>query len=576
MRLTILIATALFYNAGFSQVKDLKITKADKLYKEYAYSEFIKVYEGVADKGYKSIDLFKKLGDAYFFNSDYVKANKWYEELYELEGDKETVYYYRYAQTLKSVGENEKSAAYLEKFYQLKKINRDLKKNTDTYDAAIEDYSSRYVVEDSEVNSEFADYGVTPYNDRIVFASTRKPEKGNSKKDYWTSDYYTSLFSASLSKDGSLSNIRSFANEIRGNYHLFSPVFTKDGKTMYFSRNNDQMGKSNIVSGIVLKIFKANLVNGQWKNVTALPFNNDAYNCIHPALSKDEKTLYFVSDMPGGYGDTDIYQVVINDSLDSYGVPRNLGPIVNTAGKETFPHIGEDGLLYFASNGHVGLGGLDLFVRNVKKNDSIPYLVRNLGKPMNSSYDDFNFVKIEGSDFGFFASNRQGGKGKDDIYRFRENILQESEKGDLAFTSLVTKDVDGLAIKDFVVDVGYDLAKNLNLKNILVGLGQYKITNDLEIELQKIVELMRIYPHLNIDIKAHTDSSGPAAYNLKLSNQRAKAAMDYLVSNGVAKERIAAKGYGESFLLNHCSDNVKCTAEEHKINRRIEFIVVKK
>ncbi|MFB3390299.1 OmpA family protein [Flavobacterium sp. LAR06] len=571
------IVTLLSFITSFSQEKkESKLTKADRLYEKYAYSEFIRVYEGVAERGFKSVDLFGKLGDAYLFNSDFDRANKWYTELFALEGDKEPIYYYRYSQTLKSVGDIGKAVSYFEQFSRLDGNDMRVKnyKNNHGDLSEIADYSDCYLIEDVGINSSFSDYGLTVYHDKAVFTSSRKPENGKNMKDSWTSDYYTSLYWAALSKEGSLSEVQTFAKEVQGDYHESSPVFTKDGKTMYFAGNDVAKRKSAAVSAVVLKIYKASLIDGQWKDIVVLPFNNDFYSCTHPALSPDEKTLYFVSDMPGGFGDSDLYEVSVGNNGATYGSPVNLGAIVNTSGKETFPYLNTDGRLYFASNGHLGLGGLDLFVTDVKKGPVFSSVL-NLGAPLNSSFDDFNYVKLDNSKIGFFSSNREGGKGKDDIYRFKEikSIIIEEPNVIVSRDDLIAPES---SLSDFVFDLNQDLGKYLNLENIFLNWGEYKITHDLEIEFQKIIMLMKIIPSLKIQIIGHTDSTGPAVYNMKLSNQRANAAMDYFVANDVARDRITTKGYGETLLINKCSDGVKCSEAEHRINRRIEFIVTEK
>jgi len=631
--------------ASFSQEKDHKLTKGDKLYDQYAYFESIAIYEKVANKGYKSTELFEKLGDAYFFNSDYSKANKWYTELFQLGGTIDPIYYYRYSQTLKSVGEGKKAEEYLQKFSKLNNTDARAMQyvGNQNYLAKIEDHSNVYSIEDAGVNTAFSDYGTAVYLDKILFSSSRMPEQGKNKKDSWTSDYYSSLYSASLSKEGTLSDVTFFAKEIQTAYHESSPVFTKDGKTIYFTRNNDQKRKANSTAPVLLKIYRANLVDGKWTGITELPFNSNIYSCAHPVLSPDEKTMYFASDMPGGHGDSDIYAVSIDNAKAIYGAPVNLGNTINTQGKETFPYVTNSDELYFASDGHLGLGGLDVFVINIK-NGNFTSKVQNIGKPINSSFDDFCFVQLNNSNIGFFTSNREGGVGKDDIYRFTKKKVSDLIKieGEVIdaetqlpitnavvsiydqnhnLISKVKSDANGRYVVEVngkdskggkfytkgeapnydtqettgniidgnfekvvtrlnktrnSIDTGSDLAKKLNIKNILFDLDKHNIRYDAEVELQKIVQVMKDYPEIKIAIGAHTDSRQSVSYNMKLSDRRAKSTMNYLITNGIAKDRITAKGYGESQLLNSCADGVKCSEAEHQKNRRVEFIIVEK
>jgi outer membrane protein OmpA-like peptidoglycan-associated protein len=628
--------------ASFSQTKDSKLTKADKLYDQYAYFKSIDVYEKVANQGYRSAELFEKLGDAYFFNAEYLQANKWYTELFKLSGEADPIYYYRYSQTLKSAGNKEKSDLYLAEFS--KRSNTDSRAvnyaNNKNYLSEIKDDTNQYTIEDAGINTVFSDYGTSFYKDRIVFTSSRLPEQGNGKKDNWTSDYFSSLYSAALSKDGSLSDVQFFAKEIQTKYHESDVVITKDGKTMFFTRNNDKKRKTNESNPVLLKIYKATLNKGKWDNVTELPFNNDNFSCAHPVLSPDEKVLYFSSDMPGGYGDSDIYKVAVNAAADTYGTPVNLGKNINTQGKETFPWISGDHQLYFASDGHLGLGGLDVFVTNIK-DDNYTNKVVNMGKPVNSQFDDFCFVQVNDSKLGFFTSNREGGKGKDDIYRFTQqeavvningqvvdnetqqpisnalvNVYDKNHnpiattnadvtgkfiipidiKKENGFyikaqspdydTNEITVNSNAIDLKKGVVialdktnkavAIDKDLAKSLNIKDILFDLDKSSIRPDAEVNLAKILVVLEQNPTMKIDIRSHTDSRQSAAYNLALSQRRAQSTLQWFVAHGIAKSRLTAKGYGESQLLNHCSDGVSCTEAEHQANRRSEFILVKK
>lgn len=636
------ISALMFFVTSFSQESDKKLIKGDKFYDKLSYIKSIEVYEKVANKGYKSVELFEKLGDSYFFNSQYTEANKWYTELFALNETVEPIYYYRYSQTLKSVGDSKKADQYLQEFSKLNIADdRAIQyKENKNYLSDIENNSNRYTVENAGINSAFSDYGSSIYNDTtLVFTSSRLPEKGSSKKDSWTSDYYSAIYSASLSKEGKLNNVKFFPKEIQTQYHESNPVFSKDGKTMYFTRNNSlKSKKSGSDKVLMLKIYKATFVNGKWGNVTELPFNSNVYSCAHPALSSDEKTLYFVSNMPGGFGDSDIYKVAIADE-NIYGNPMNLGKNINTHGKETFPFVNDKSELFFASDGHLGLGGLDVFVTNIK-DDSYSNKINNVGKPINSAFDDFCFTQLNNSKLGFFTSNREGGQGKDDIYCFNElkgleqnsiegvivdketnepipnaivaiydynhNIVAttkadqngkfktsiENTKGTTHYikaespeyeTQEITVNDDKVNLKKVVVGLakvkdsiaeGKNIAKTLNIKNIFFDLDKSIIRHDAEVELQKVVQVMKDYPNLKIDIRSHTDSRQSNNYNLKLSERRAKSTRDYLIANGIANNRLTGKGYGETKLLNKCADGITCSEDEHQANRRSEFIII--
>jgi outer membrane protein OmpA-like peptidoglycan-associated protein len=407
---------------GYSQKN--KVASADKKYDSYAYIDAIKTYERVAEKGYKSVDMFQKLGNAYYFNSEFEQAAKWYGELFAMNSDVEPEYYYRYAQSLKSIGEDDKSNQMLEKFHQ--KSGNDnrgvLFEKNRNYLEEIKANSGRYKIEDAGVNSKYSDYGSSYFQNKLVFASARDTGSLGQKKHKWTNQYFTNLYTADLdeSKTPSPTSITKFSKSINSKFNESTPIFTKDGKTMYFTRNNYIDGKKGKDGNRVtlIKIYKASLENDVWGKVTELPFDSDLYSTAHPTLSVDEKTLYFASDMPGTLGQSDIFKVKINEDA-TYGVPENVGKPINTEGKETFPFVTDENEFYFASDGHPGLGGLDIFVSKINPNGTFEK-VQNIGEEANSSKDDFAFLIDPKSQRGFLTSNRNGGQGYDDIYKFLE------------------------------------------------------------------------------------------------------------------------------------------------------------
>ena len=271
-----------------------KATVADKKYGNYAYIDAIKTYERVAAKGYKSVEMFQKLGNAYYFNAELEKAAKWYDELYAMNSDLESEYYYRYAQSLKSIGQNEKANEMLEKFYQ--KAGNDsrgrlFEKNRNYLDE-IKANSGRYKIEDAGINSKYSDYGSSYYQNKLVFASARDTGSLGQRKHQWTDQYFTNLYLADLDETMTPSEVKKFSKTINSKFHESTPVFTKDGKTMYITRNNYLDGKKGKDGNraTLIKIYKASLENNQWGKITELPFDADQYSTAHPALSADEKT----------------------------------------------------------------------------------------------------------------------------------------------------------------------------------------------------------------------------------------------------------------------------------------------
>lgn len=617
--------------------------KADKKYAGYAYIDAIEIYERLAEKGYRSAELYEKLGNAYYFNSEFKQAEKWYGELFSMGEENITPEtYYRYAQSLKSIGEYKKANQYLDTFAKKQETDTRAIKytNNKNYLEKIEANSGRYNIENSAINSPYSDYGAASYNGYVVFTSSRDTTGLFRRTHKWTNQSFTNLYVAKQSKDGKLSEATPFLKTMKGKYHESTPAITKDGQTIYFTRNNAATGDKGVSPDKIrlLKIYKAHQKDGKWDNIQELPFNSNNYSCAHPALSPDEKTLYFASDMPGGKGGTDLYKVSINNS--QYGKPENLGDKINTAGRESFPYISKNNELYFSSDGHPGLGGLDVFATR-KEKDSTYQIIHNVGKPLNGPMDDFAYIIDNTTKRGYFSSNREGGKGYDDLYNLLETrslftceqlikgkAVERTNNKPIPNVSITLYDINfkeigktktdaqgnyslemvqcgtryyvradkerfhtqehyvpvpderGETTQDFSLDikeqgipVGTDLFGLLNLNEILFDLDKSNIRPDAAIELDKVVAVLKDYPTMKIDIRAHTDSRGSAGYNERLSTRRASSTMQYMIDQGISKYRLSSKGYGESKLLNKCADKVPCTDEEHQKNRRSEFIV---
>ena len=405
-------------NSGFAQ--KAKIAAADKKYNSYAYIDAIQTYERLAEKGYQSVEMFEKLGNAYYFNSDFEKAAQSYEKLYQLQSELAPEYFYRYAQSLKATGKEKEAASILAKFENKSSDDsrsKRLKNNTD-YLEDIKANVGIYTIENAGINSKYSDYGSAIVDNKLIFTSARDTGGVGQRKHAWTGEHFTNLYAAGVNGELIPSNPVRYDANVNSKFHEATPVFTKDGNTMYFTRNNYLDGKKGKDANKVtlLKIYKATLVNNRWTNVTELPFNSNNFSTAHPALSPDEQTLYFVSDRPGTIGQSDLYKVAIN-SNGTYGEPINLGVEINTEGRETFPFVTKDNQLYFASDGHPGLGGLDVFTTKINNDGSFGE-VENDGAEVNSPKDDFGYYRDSEINKGFFSSNRDGGLGSDDIYRF--------------------------------------------------------------------------------------------------------------------------------------------------------------
>jgi outer membrane protein OmpA-like peptidoglycan-associated protein/tetratricopeptide (TPR) repeat protein len=398
-----------------------RVAKAEKDYNKYAYIDAIKTYERIYEKGYKSDDMLLKLGNAYYFNAELEKAAKYYTELYTSKEDQDAEFYYRYAQSLRATKDYTKADAMMDKFNA--KSGNDSRgklfaKNRD-YLAEIQKNSGRYTIENAGINSEYSDYGPAYMGTKVIFSSARDTGNFSKRKHTWTGQNFTNLYGADLSDDGTLGAVDKFGKKLNSKFHESTPAFSKDGKTVYFTRNNflDKRGyDANKVT--LLKIYKATLVEDKWTDITELPFNGDAFQTAHPALSPDGKTMYFASDREGTIGKSDIFKVKINDD-GSFGEPVNAGPAINTEGRETFPFVTAKNELYFASDGQPGLGGLDIFIAQIKEDGSIKEAL-NVGAEANSPKDDFALIINTDTNKGFLSSNRDGGNGSDDIYKFVE------------------------------------------------------------------------------------------------------------------------------------------------------------
>ncbi len=405
--------------------QEKKMEAAEAQIDRYAYTDAIKTYEKMVEKGQLSVELYKKLGDAYYANNQHDRAIRWYRELFKQK--KVTVepeYYYRLAQSLKTVGKYADANKLLEEFKQKKgdDVRADLFDKNKNYLNTIESNSGRYKIKNTAASTSVSDYGPAFYGDnKVVFASNRDSLGVTDRKDRWTNKSFTALFIADITPKGDLVNPVKFSSRVQTKLHESTPAFTKDGQVMYFTRNNFNAGKTqkDEKDHILLKIYRAEANGDKWKNIEELPFTSNSYNTAHPCLSPDNKTLYFASDRPGGYGQSDIYSVSINDD-GTFGAPENLGPGINTEARETFPFVTND-KLYFASDGHPGLGGLDVFVAQVQPDGTFVRAI-NVGEPINSHFDDFAFIINEESRTGFFTSNRKSGIGYDDIYSLTEYI----------------------------------------------------------------------------------------------------------------------------------------------------------
>jgi outer membrane protein OmpA-like peptidoglycan-associated protein len=614
---------------------------ADKFFDNYAYLRAAELYQEAAEKGKESKHVLTRLGDCYYNNSDSKQAAIWYAKALEMYDDINPEYIYKYIQTQRSLANYQEADKWLVKFQAI--LNDDSRtqdlaaSNINIYQE-LESTDGVFVeVENLDLNTNYSDFGSFIFNDKLYFASSRNTENDIYK---WNNEPYLDLFQADVStneeRKKEFTNIASVAFEgiDKKDIHDANATITKDGQTMYFTRDNVNKRNKKIYDkkGTThLKIYKATLKDSLWSEVTELPFNDNVFSTGHPALSPDNKTLYFVSDRDGGLGQTDIYSVAINED-GTYGEPINLGEKINTEGREVFPFVAKDSTLYFSSDGFLNLGLLDIFKSNFIKDQQANAV--NLGAPYNSGYDDFAYFVDPKDEAGYFSSNRPDGKGSDDIYGFSTYQCQQAIKGTVrdsktleplanANVQLIDKESGKILEQvtsneageytfetkaecdktykilgskdDYKDDLQELTTTNENDKENTVDLNLIPLINQGEIvinpiffdfdkwdvrpdaayELENIVAVMRAHPEMVIKIESHTDSRGSDRYNMKLSDRRAKSTRDYLYSRDIAQPRIqTAIGYGESQLVNECANGVKCSKEKHQENRRSKFIIV--
>ena len=625
------------------KAQEKRLARGNEEYTEYSFVPAIDIYQKVLEKGFVNADILKKLGNSYYFNANYPKAAEIYGRLVEnYPSEIEIEYYFRYSQSLKSIGDYENSDKVFAKFSEMAsgedaRVKR-FKSHQDYLDEIARN-SGRYDLRNFEYNSAYSDFAPTFYKEGLIFSSDRDTGNLSRYRHTWNSQDFHDLYK--LNADSASQNTVTKLDNVNTKLHESTSVTTKDGSVIYFTRNNivERKYKRDEKGFIRLKIFRARWVEGSWDDLEELPFNSDSYSVAHPTLSPDEKTLYFASDMPGTHGQSDLFKVSINED-GTFGTPENLGPAINTEVRETFPFITSEQILYFSSEGHPGLGGLDIFATNIE-DGNYTKAVLNVGEPVNSNVDDFSFIFNEETREGYFASNRNLGMGSDDIYGFMEtrplvfeciqpitgtvrdrisneilvgatvnvidennqevisaitdeagtyelscdcnqgNFVRAATQGYIPAEEYLGKSDGKPRIIDFYLEretvtagFGDDLAKLLQLSTIYFDFDSFRIRPDAELEIQKVIAAMEKYPSLKIVANSHTDSRGPDAYNMWLSEQRALATVKYMISKGIEEARVEGKGYGETRLINDCDDGVRCTKEQHQLNRRSEFIIL--
>lgn len=716
MKKIIILAIMCFGLANvFAQSKS-----ADKMYNRMAYSAAIPKFENYVRKDSTNAEAWEKLATCYRLTNDSKGAEKAYSKAVGLGKTSNDNNFY-YAQALMQ-NENYIKAKGVLANLQTSAPDDERAKNLLRGISELEGYKAMegvYTVKKAGVNSEDSDFGPTMVNDGIVFTSNRSLTEWVGFAHSWTGKQFYRLYK-STGTDQNLGAPMLYADSKQTKYHDGPVCFNSGGTQMIFTRNNIEEGKVRKDDKEItrLKLFTSQWSGGDWGIDIPFPYNSDSYSCAHPALTADNKVLYFSSDMPGGLGGMDLWKCDWNGS--AWGTPINLGPTINTKGNELFPTVIADGTLYFASNAHPGMGGLDNFFAKNSGGDFVK--PENMGSPINSSDDDFGIALKADGNSGYFSSNRKAQGENDDIYYFTKKctnadvVIVDEETGQPLSNALVrvfengseknsvttdetgkfnmclnptsnyefvakkdeykenkssltksqvaaaadsgtevklplkkvplvivtvtgrvfnqddksavagnavalvnrttgeilstTTDANGIykfenialntswEVKTSKKDCGEDIEKFstsgitstksitidlpllckgdiIQIENIYYDYNKFNIRPDAAIELDKVVALLNKYPSMEIELRSHTDARGKDEYNAKLSDNRAKSAVEYIISKGISKSRLVAKGYGESELLNRCKNGVECDDKEHEQNRRTEFKILK-
>ncbi len=596
---------------------------ADKLYSRYEYVDAAEQYKKIVDNGKADGYVYKQLADTYYNMFNTTEASTWYAKAIETPQDAET--YFKYSQMLKASGKYEEANKQMSKFSSMAPNDNRAKafKENPNYVPKILSKDAKYDIRALEINTDKSEFGAVLNDKTLYFTSARNIAR---KKYGWNDEPFLDIYKSVLGDGGNFSDPTA-VSELNSKFHDGPTSITADGNTIYFAsasfrdklfvkdkKNNLKLGKNNL--------YMATKSGDSWSNIKSLPFNSKDFSTSNPSVTGDGKTLYFSSDMPGSLGGVDIWKVAVNGD-GTFGSPENLGNKINTEGNDSFPFISEDGkTLSFSSSGKQGLGGLDVYQIDLSKTSEAV----NLGKPINTEKDDFSFTFNKAQNMGFFSSNRSG---NDDIFSAtpicavdvivtvtnaktgsilanakvsildnKKNIITSetsNEAGEVKFKVECDKDYSIQASKDGYEGNSFPLAKSKNpeakiaaalqpidvivteneiiLKPIYFEFDKSNITQDGAFELDKLVQVMKNNEKLVILSKSHTDSRGSDQYNLSLSDRRAKSTVQYVISKGIAPNRISGKGFGESEPKVACGD--KCTEEEYAQNRRSEFLIVK-
>lgn len=617
----IILTIITFFCVQVSFAQSSKLEKGDKYFERYSFDKAIRSYE---DQSSFDIDMLRKLALSYQNRAEFVNAEITYQK-YIHRQDCSANDYYNYVLCLKAQKKYDTARTWMEVMRY--KFPTDLRVISYVHTIPIWEAlcipNEQFVISNLKFNSSEDDFCTAFRLSSIVFTSTRNGKAPAQQKYNWNRKPFLDIYTASLDSEREFLDVKYWNKKWNKKWHEGPACFTQKGLYTAYTRNNyDEESVDDVVR---LQIFFSTFNNDQWDEPIPFYLNSPNYSVGHPFLFENGKRMIFVSDMPNGYGGSDLY-IIEKDISGNWGVPTNFGAVINTEANEMFPFFCEKTqCLYFASNGLFGLGGLDVYVSKLTDNGFQAPI--NLGSPINSNSDDFAYIVDSTSSYGFFSSDREEGKGGDDIYKFTYifnekadtyiyRLFVENEETKLPIKGArvqigsrqTSSDTLGIVTHQFldsftcVTNVsawGYKdvhkklvitLPKNdsivndtvrmqidenniLILKEIYYDFDKWDILPESALELNKVVSFLKENPTRTIQLSSHTDSRGSDSYNLRLSQARANSAINYILSKGIDASRIKGVGYGESRPVNNCINTVPCSESEHRANRRTEIYI---
>ena len=624
----ILLVTIITATAAIAQPKAVK--EADRLYKNRDYYEALNSYKKALEKvrGNKALkaELTFKQGLCYKMFNDTKKAEVWFAKAIKAKyANPEATLFL--ADMLRYNGKYDEALAEYQKYVKLKPDDVRGSRGVESCKLSVQWKATptKHLISNVQpLNTKFEDFSPS-YSRKnfkeLYFTSTREGSTGNGI-DGWTGQSYSDIYEAKLDKNGKWSTPVALKEPVNGKFNEGSVTFNDKFSKIFFTRCEEDKNK---LKGC--QIFTTLKKGNNWDEPVLVPFTADSFTVGHPWLSDSEDILLFASNMPGGLGGRDIWMAKFDKKAKTWGSPINLGPQVNTEGDEMYPSLRNDSTLYFASNGHVGMGGLDIFEAKLKGGKWGG--TANLKYPINTEADDFQIIFQGKNERGYFSSSREGGKGASDIYEFSVPpilftiggyVIDFDTKQPITGAKVTMKDKDGMIYEtvtdqtgsytfdntkfkedntydfianstDYLNDIGKestvgelasrDYKKDFFLKTTKKGpiklpkieydLGKWDLRPESNDSLNGLIQTLKDNPQITIELMSHTDSRDAAKANITLSQKRAQSVVDYLVQQKIDPARLTAKGYGETKLLNKCKDGVKCSEEEHQMNRRTEF-----